>query len=147
MVYLIINWVLGILALLGVTIFVPGFRVTDIGSVLIAAGVIGLINATLSLVLNHLGSALSTAVWGALLLIFDTFLFRISGLMVPGFVMTGFAPAVSGGLVLMAVNALALRYAASVIERFEWDTTPLEPEDQAVHTTEVDTTKFVSTNH
>ncbi len=147
MVYLIINWVLGILALLGVTIFVPGFRATDVGSVLIAAGVIGLINAALSIVLNHLGSALSTTVWGALLLIFDTFLFRISGLMVPGFAMTGFVPAVSGGVVLMAVNAIALRYAASVVERFDWDATALAPEDEAVRTTEVDTTKFVSTNH
>lgn len=121
MVYLIVNWVLGIVALLGVTIFVPGFRVSEIGSALIAAGVIALFSAVLSTLLRHLTGTVSVIVWGSLVFIVNLFLFRISGLMIPGFAMTGFVPAISGAVALMAVNGFTLRYVNSLADEFDWD--------------------------
>jgi putative membrane protein len=120
MVYLIISWVLSAMSLLGVTIFVPGFRVGDFASALIAAGIVGLFSSTLSIGLRHVGVA-GVAVLGPLLFIFDVFLFRISGLMIPGFAMTGFVPAISGAVALMVVHFVAMRYAASLREDFDWD--------------------------
>lgn len=124
MVYLMINWVLGILALLGVTIFVPGFRVTETGSALIAAGTIGLAAALLSVLLRYARGVTSSIIVGSLIFIFDLFLFRLSGLMIPGFAMTGFVPAVSGAVALMAVNGITLRYAGSLGDDFEWEQAP-----------------------
>jgi putative membrane protein len=126
MVYLIINWVLSAMSLLGVTIFVPGFRIGDFASALIAAGIVGLISSILSLGLRHIGAA-GVAIVGPLLFIFDTFLFRVAGLVIPGFAMLGFVPAISGAVALMAVHLVTLRYEASIREDYDWDSAPAQP--------------------
>lgn len=129
MAYLIMNWVLGILALLGVTIFVPGFRVTETGSALIAAGTIGLAGALLSVPLRYARGVASSVIVGSLIFIVDLVLFRLSGLMIPGFAMAGFVPALSGAAALMAVNAIALRYAPSLGIDFDWEDVPADAQE------------------
>ncbi|MGE5488145.1 MAG: phage holin family protein [bacterium] len=138
MAYLIMNWVLGILALLGVTIFVPGFRVTEIGSALIAAGTIGLAGALLSVPLKYTRGVASRGIAGSLIFIVDLVLFRLSGLMIPGFAMAGFVPALSGAAALMAVNAIALRYAPSLGVDFEWEDVPADAEERESETSETE---------
>lgn len=130
MVYLIINWVLSLIGLLGVTLFVPGFRVSDFASSVIASGMVGLVSALIGLALRQAGPI--TVVFSlALLGVLDTFLFRLSGLLIPGFAMNGFVPAVSGAIALVIVNIVTLRYSASLREDFDWDaeTTELQSEE------------------
>lgn len=150
MVYLIVNWVVGILALLGVTIFVPGFRISEIGSALIAAGLIALFSAVLGTLLRHLTGTVSVIVWGSLLFIFDLFLFRISGLLIPGFAMTGFLPAISGAVALLAVNGFTLRYVNLLTDEFDWGDAPAEaPEEapQPEQAVELEATRLASADH
>lgn len=120
MVYLIINWILSVIGLLAVTFFVPGFRILDFGSALIAAGIVGLVSALIGLMLRHAGLwALVLSV--ALLGVFNTFLFRLSGLLIPGFAMNGFVPAIAGAVALIVVNIVTLRYGAALRDDFNWD--------------------------
>lgn len=49
---LLINWILSALAVWVVSRLISGFHVANVGSALIAALVIGLVNATLGLVLK-----------------------------------------------------------------------------------------------
>lgn len=120
MVYLIINWVLSLIGLLAVTLFVPGFRVSDFASSIIATGIVGLVSALIGLSLRHAG--IIAQVFSLVLLgILNTFLFRLSGLLIPGFAMNGFVPAIAGAIVLAIVNIATLRYAASLHEDFDWE--------------------------
>ncbi|HWR54832.1 MAG TPA: phage holin family protein [Bryobacteraceae bacterium] len=125
MVYLIINWFLSLMGLLGVTLFVPGFRVTDFASAVIAAGLVGLVSALIGLTLRHIGP-IAVVFSIALLGVLNTFLFRLSGLLIPGFAMNGFVPAICGAIALAVVNVATLRYAASLQDDFDWDVEPSE---------------------
>jgi putative membrane protein len=141
MVYLIINWVLSAVGLLGVAFLAPGFRVSDFASAVIAAGIVGLVSALIGLTLRYAGS-IAIVFSLALLGVLDTFLFRLSGLLIPGFAMNGFVPAICGAVALVCVNIATLRYATSLREDFDWDSQaaeaadfdPEKPEQESPHT-------------
>ncbi len=135
MAYLTINWVLSALSLLGVAIFVPGFRITDYGSALIAAGSVGLVAAMLGALLKYISGVAGLLAWSALMLLVDLFLFRLSGLLIPGFAMRGFLPAFAGALALVAVSLLNLRWAHRIRAEFDWEPSPdvdIEPVSSSV---------------
>ncbi len=109
MVYFIINWVLGSLSLLLMSTLFPGFRVAEFASALVAAGVVGLLNAGLAILLHYSTGRLGIALAGTFLVISDSFLFRLAGLIIPGFAMRGFFPAFAGGFLLLALNLVLPR--------------------------------------
>lgn len=111
MVYLIANWVLSVTVLLAVAGLLPDVSVAEFTSALIAAGMVGLISAGLGTLVKHATGVVSLVLSGSFLGIADAFLFRMSALMVPGFTMRGFAPAVAGAVVLVALNLVLLRVA------------------------------------
>jgi putative membrane protein len=108
MVFLIVNWVLGAFALVLVAHLFPGFRVTEFQSALLAAGVVGLISAAIALAFKRVMSPAGLAISGTLLVIVDSFLFRVMALVVPGFAMLGFYPAFAGAFVLLALHLCLL---------------------------------------
>jgi len=110
MVFLLVDWVLGSLALLVVSAVCPGFRVTDLQSAVLATAVVGLISAAIALVLTQITAPTRLAIFAVLLFGIDTALFRAVALLVPGFAMLGFAPAVAGALVLIALHLVVLRF-------------------------------------
>lgn len=109
MVYFILNWVASVMGLMLVAALLPGFRVTDFQSALIACGVVGLISAGLGTLVKHATGPVTVTVAGTVLLLSDTFLFRLSALLVPGFAMLGFLPALAGGTLLLGLNLALLR--------------------------------------
>ena len=111
-VYFIINWVLSVLGLLFLAGVLPGVRIGEFESALIATGVVGLISAGLGELLKHASGALALTISGALLAFVDLVMFRTSALVVPGFAMTGFGPAIAGAVVLLALNLVLLRIGA-----------------------------------
>ena len=119
MVYLIINWVLSTLCLLLAAVVLPGFRMLDFGSALIACGTVGLISALLGMVLKHVTGIAAVVMSATFLLVADAFLFRLSGLLVPGFAMLGFAPAFVGAALLLTLNLLLLRFVPVREEGFD----------------------------
>ena len=103
---LILRWVINALALLAVTQLIVGFEVEGLYFALIAALVLGLINAVirplllvLTLPINMLTLGLFTFVINALLIWFaSTFL--------EGFTVSGFLPALLAAIVLWAVSVI-----------------------------------------
>lgn len=109
MVALIINWVFGALALVLFACVSPGFRVSEFQSLLLAGALVGLISAVMAMLFKQVTSPVGLWISGILLLLFDTFLFRVVALVVPGFAMRGFLPAFAGALLLVSLHLILLR--------------------------------------
>ena len=69
MLYLLVNWGVSALSLMVVAHVISGFRVQSFGAALLAALVIGLINATLGLLLKILTLPLTIITFGLFLLV------------------------------------------------------------------------------
>lgn len=97
---LLLQWVLSAIALLLVSRIVPGFHVQGLWPALIAALVIGLLNATLGLLLKIVTFPLSILTLGLFLLVINGIMILVAADIVPGFHVYGFAPAFWGAVVL-----------------------------------------------
>jgi len=107
---LLLQWVLSAIALLIVSRIVPGFHVAGLGPALIAVIIIGLLNATLGLILKIVTFPLSILTLGIFLLVINSLMILLASSVVRGFRVNGFFPAFWGAVVLallgMAIRAL-----------------------------------------
>ena len=97
---LLLQWVLSAVALLIVARIVPGFHVQGLMPALIAALVIGLLNATVGLLLKIITFPLTILTLGLFLLVVNGIMILLASAVVPGFRVYGFAPAFWGAVVL-----------------------------------------------
>lgn len=102
----LISWLVSAVVLLLVTYIVPGFVVKDFTAALIAALVIGVINAVLVPILNLLALPLNIITLGLFSFIISAIGLLISAALAPGFVITGFWPALLGALVIAVLNTV-----------------------------------------
>jgi len=105
---LIVHWLLSALSLLLVAYLVPGFHMRGFGTALIAAVVIGLVNATLGFVLKILTLPLTIVTFGLFLLVINAVMLKLAAALVPGFEVYGFLPALLGAIILSLIS-LVLR--------------------------------------
>ncbi|MFZ0340371.1 MAG: phage holin family protein [Terracidiphilus sp.] len=103
---LLLHWVLSALALLIVSHLVPGFHVSGFVPALIAALVIGLLNATVGLFLKIVTFPISILTLGIFLLVINGAMILIASALVPGFHVTGLGPAFWGAVVLALLGML-----------------------------------------
>jgi putative membrane protein len=106
---LLLNWLLSALSLMIVAYLVPGFRVNGFLSALIAAVVIGLINATLGFFLKVVTFPLAILTLGVFWLVVNALMLRFATWFVPGFRIDTFWDAFVGAIVLMLVNLVLRR--------------------------------------
>jgi putative membrane protein len=106
MLALLAQWLLTALALILVSRIIPGFHVTGIWPALIAALVIGLLNATLGFFLKIITFPLSILTLGIFLLVINALMIMLASGIVSGFHVHGFAPAFWGGIVLSLLGML-----------------------------------------
>jgi len=104
MMNLLLGWVASAAALYVVTLVVPGVRVNSITATLIAALVIGLVNATLGNILKLLTLPIGCITIGISSLLINGLMFLLAGNLVQGFQVDGYLPALLGSLVLSLVN-------------------------------------------
>jgi putative membrane protein len=104
MLRLLIHWILSALAIWAVSRVVPGFYVSGAGAALIAAVIIGLINATLGLVLKIITFPLTVLTLGIFWIVINAFVIELATIFVPGFHVTSFGAAFWGAIVLAIVN-------------------------------------------
>ena len=104
--YLVLHWLLSALSLMIVAHIVPGFAVRDFGSALLAALVIGLVNATIGFVLKILTFPLTILTFGLFLLVINALMIQLASSLLSGFVVSGFWPAFFGAIVLALLNAI-----------------------------------------
>jgi len=101
---LLLNWLLSAVALLIVSNLVSGFYVSSIVAALIAAVVIGFVNATLGLFLKVVTFPLTLVTFGVFWFVINALMLEFAAAFVPGFTITGFPPAFIGALILSLVN-------------------------------------------
>lgn len=106
MVRMLIHWVLMALAV-GITAWIiPGFEISGVLAALVAAVIIGFINATVGLLLKVVTFPLTVVTLGLFWLLINTLMLKLASALVPGFYIHGFAAAFFGAIVLSLVNML-----------------------------------------
>ena len=104
MVNILINWLLSAVSLMVVAQVVRGFDVTNFGTALIAAVVIGLVNATVGLFLKIVTFPLTLVTLGIFWFVINALMLKLVAALVSGFTIQGFLPAFFGAIVLSLVN-------------------------------------------
>lgn len=117
---LILNWLLSALALMIVGYLVPGVYIRGVGSALVAAVIIGLINATLGLFLKIITFPLTVLTLGIFWFVINAIMLEIaSALLRPNFEVANFGSAFIGAIILALVNML-LRWLVGPPRRAEY---------------------------
>jgi putative membrane protein len=103
---LLFNWLINALALILISYLVPGFSISGIGPALIAALVIGLLNATLGFFLKVVTFPLSILTLGLFLLVINALMLELASRIALGFHIAGFLPAFIGAILLAIIQML-----------------------------------------
>lgn len=102
--YWILHWILSGVALFIVAQIVPGIQVDGFGSALIAALVIGLVSATVGLILKILLLPFILITLGVVYFLINGLMLKLTSAIVPGFRVSGCFPAVVGAILLTIVD-------------------------------------------
>ena len=111
---LLLNWILSAVALLIVSHLVGGFYVASFTSELIAALVVGFVNATLGFLLKIITFPLTLVTFGIFWFVINAIMLELAAALVPGFTIAGFFPALFGAIVLSLVNLVFKGFAKAV---------------------------------
>ena len=114
---ILINWFLSALAVWVVAQVVPGFHVSGVAAALVAALVIGFVNATLGTLLKVFTFPLTILTLGIFWLVINALMLKLAAaLLSPAFRVDTFAAAFWGAIILSLVNML-LRWLAGTNKR------------------------------
>jgi putative membrane protein len=103
---LLLHWVLSAVAVWIVAHIVPGIHVSGVSAALIAALVIGLINATLGLLLKIITFPLTILTLGLFWFVINALMLELASGFVKGFEVRGFIPALIGAVMLSLVSSV-----------------------------------------
>ena len=106
MLRLLLKWLLYAFALLVTARVVPGFHIRGFAAALVAVLVIGLLNATLGLLLKLITLPLGVLTLGLFFLVINAFILKLAGNVVPGFYVATWSAALIGALVLALLHML-----------------------------------------
>ena len=102
---LILLWMLNAVALLAVAWLLPNsIHVASFGSALLAALILGLVNALVRPVLLVLTLPVTLLTLGLFIFVLNGLMFWLAGSLIDGFVVAGFWPAVFGSMVYSVVS-------------------------------------------
>lgn len=107
----IIHWLLSGVALLIVANILPGIQVESFGSALIAAFVIGLVSATVGLILKIILLPFILLSLGIVYFLINGLMLKLASEVVPGFRVYGCTTAVIGSILLTLVDFVLNRLA------------------------------------
>jgi putative membrane protein len=107
---LLLLWLLNAVALLAVTYLLPSIQVSNFGTALVAALVLGFINTLVRPVLAILTLPITVLTLGIFFLVLNGLLFWLASALIPGFQVNGFVSALVGailyGVIAWALSAL-----------------------------------------
>lgn len=111
----IIRLLLNAIALVLVSRFVSGFHVSSFATAIIAAVVIGIINATIGIFLKVVTFPLTLLTLGIFWWVINALMLILASKIVPGFLIDGFVPAFIGAIVLALLN-MVMRWIVGEVE-------------------------------
>ena len=103
---LLLHWILMAIAVWIVAQIVPGISVSGPKAALIAALVIGLVNATIGLLLKIITFPLTILTLGLFWFVINALMLELAAAFVRGFEVRGFVPALIGAVVLSLVSSV-----------------------------------------
>lgn len=106
MVKLAANWVLNALALFIVSKILSGIYVANFATALIAALVIGLVNALVKPILLFLTLPITILTLGLFTFVINALLLLLAGAITPGFRVDGFGTALVGSILLSLISTI-----------------------------------------
>lgn len=101
----LIKWLISAISLMIVAYFVPGFHVRGFVAALIAAAVIGFINATLGTIVKVLTFPITIVTLGLFLIVVNAIMLKLAALFVPGFQVDTWLAAIIGAILLSLVSS------------------------------------------
>src|SRR5260370_37058313 len=105
----LLHWIFSAISLMLVAHFVPGFRVRGFIAAMIAAAIIGLVNATLGLFLKIITFPLTIITFGLFLIVINACMLKFASFFTPGFVVRDWWAALWGSLILSVLHFIFLR--------------------------------------
>lgn len=102
--YIIFRWVINAVALLLIAYLIPGFEVLSFYSALIAALVLGLVNALVRPFLLIITFPITIVTLGLFIFVVNALMIWLVSTMVKGFEVSGFVPALLVALLMWAVG-------------------------------------------
>jgi putative membrane protein len=103
---MLVHWLLSAVCLMLVSRIVPGFFVTGLQSAMLAAVVIGFLNATLGFMLKVITFPLAILTFGIFLLFINAAMILLASRIVGGFYVYGWTPAFWGAAVLSVLSLI-----------------------------------------
>ena len=104
--HFLLTWLVTAVSLIVTAHVVPGFGVRSFGAALLAAVVIGLVNAIVKPILVILTLPLTILTLGLFLFVVNGITIWFAGVLTPGFTVTGLLPALLGSIVLTLVSSV-----------------------------------------
>lgn len=104
MIDFLIRWALTMLSVWVAAYFLDGIVYTGWHALAVAALVLGILNAIIKPVLMLLSLPLLLVTLGLFLLVINALILKLTGILVPGFDVTGFWTAIGGALIISVVN-------------------------------------------
>ena len=101
---LIVRWIINTLALFAVVKLIPGYHARGWGALIVAAAVLGLLNAVVKPVLYFITYPLTVITLGLFVIVLNVAMLKLTDWLVPGFGVDGCLPAVLGVLLLSIVS-------------------------------------------
>ena len=105
-VFLILHWILAAAILMLVAAIVPGVVVEDLSIAILAALILGVVNAFIKPVFALLTLPITLLTLGLFAFVINALMFMLAAWLVPGFEVAGFLPALLGSLLLSVANGL-----------------------------------------
>ena len=112
MIALLVAWLSTVVGLGITTLLLPGIRSKNFMSFLIAATVLGLINAFIRPVLWFLTAPLTVLTFGLFALVINALMLMLAASLVRGFEVKGFGSALLGALVMALIGTIGLALTA-----------------------------------
>lgn len=101
---MLVRWLVNALALYLTALLLPGMRLQGLWSTLLAALILGIVNAVLRPLLIVLTLPLNVLTLGLFTFVVNAALLLLTSALVPGFVIRGFGWAVVGAVVLSVIS-------------------------------------------
>ena len=102
-------WIIITIAILLAAYLIPGIKVDSLGSAIVGAAILGLLNALIKPVLIFLTFPITLLTLGLFIFVINALLFWLAGSIIRGFSVRSFGPALLGSLVVTIVTFIAQR--------------------------------------
>jgi putative membrane protein len=103
---ILFSWLVTTVAILIVTQVMRGVQVSSVGVAVVAAAILGILNALVRPILIFLTLPLTIVTFGLFLFVINALLFWLAGAIVPGFRVDSFGSALIGSLIVSVISLI-----------------------------------------